>query len=187
MKTITQTVFVFISYIIGGYTNSFADMQLTSPAFKQLTHSNNPAEKYSPQENDASSFIPIRYTCKGMDISPELRINGVPENSKSLALILDDPDAPVGTFVHWVVWNIPSDTKTLTTGQSPPGIQGMTDFRKLGYGGPCPPSGIHRYYFKLYALDTLLNLNSNSGKKDVEHAMQGHVIDKAELIGLFQK
>lgn len=122
-----------------------------------------------------------------MDISPELRIEGVPGNAKSLALIMDDPDAPIGTFVHWVVWNIPPETKTLKEGQSPPGNQGMTDFRKRDYGGPCPPSGIHRYYFKLYALDTLLNINSSSIKHDVELAMEGHIIDKVELIGLFKR
>ena len=187
MKTITQTVFVFIIYIIGGYTSSYAAMQLTSPAFRHLTHSQNPAEKYNPQESDASSYIPIRYTCNGMDTSPELTIDGVPGNAKSLVLIMDDPDAPVGTFVHWIIWNMPPDTKTLKTGQTPPGIQGMTDFRKRGYGGPCPPSGVHRYYFKLYALDTLLDINTGSGKSNVEQAIKGHIIDKAELIGLFKR
>ena len=162
-------------------------MQLKSPSFKHLSHSQNPAEKYTPQESDTSSYIPIRFSCKGMDISSELRIDEVPGNAKSLALIMDDPDAPVDTFVHWVVWNIPPDTKTLKEGQSPPGIQGMTDFRKRGYGGPCPPSGIHRYYFKLYALDTTLEISTNSTKKDLEHAMNGHIIDKTEMIGLFKK
>lgn len=162
-------------------------MHLTSPAFKHLSHSQNPAEKYSPQESDASSFIPVRYTCKGLDVSPELIIDGVPGNAKSLALIMDDPDAPVGTFVHWVVWNIPPDTKKLTTGQVPPGYQGMTDFRKRGYGGPCPPSGIHRYYFKLYALDSSLHLSPDSTKNDLEQVMQGHITDFVNLIGLFKK
>lgn len=186
MRTITQITFILIIYITG-YTASYADMQLTSPAFKHLSHSQNPAEKYSPQESDANSYIPVRYTCKGLDISPELRIEGVPENAKSLALIMDDPDAPIGTFVHWVIWNILPDTKVLKEGQSPPGIQGMSDFHKRSYGGPCPPSDIHRYYFNLYALDTFLNIPIPSGKSDLIHEIGSHLIDKTELIGLFKR
>ncbi|HEY4732489.1 MAG TPA: YbhB/YbcL family Raf kinase inhibitor-like protein [Gammaproteobacteria bacterium] len=163
------------------------DMKLSSPAFKHLSHSQSPQAKYTPADGDEDSSIPVQYTCKGADTSPELRIDGIPANTKSLALIMDDPDAPVGTFVHWLIWNIPPDTKTLDKGQRPPGIQGLTDFGKRGYGGPCPPSGIHRYYFKLYALDTTLDIPNHSNKSDLVHAMQDHIIGKAELIGLFKR
>ena len=186
MKTITQIVFVFILFLTGS-SYTLADMKLSSPAFKHLSHSQSPETRYSPADGDEGSYIPVQHSCKGSDISPELKIEGVPVNAKSLALIMDDPDAPGGTFVHWVVWNIPPDTKTINKGQSPHGIQGMTDFRKRGYGGPCPPSGIHRYYIKLYALDMLLDINANSTKKDLEHSMNGHIIEKAELIGLFKR
>ena len=131
--------------------------------------------------------IPSEFTCDGADISPSLTISEVPNNAKSLALIMDDPDAPVETFVHWVVWNIPPNSKEIKRGAEPDGMQGKTDFRKLGYGGPCPPSGTHRYFFKLYALDTTLNLPQGSTKKDLERAMQGHIIEKTQLIGMYRR
>jgi len=186
MKTITQIAFILIIYIIG-YTVAYADMKLSSPAFNHLSHLQSPEAKYTPANGDEDSYIPVQYSCKGSDISPELRIDDVPKNTKSLVLIMDDPDAPGGTFVHWVIWNIPPDTKALKEGLQPPGIQGLTDFRKRSYGGPCPPSDIHRYYFKLYALDTSPNINANSTKRDVEHVMKSHVIDNTELIGLFKR
>ncbi len=131
--------------------------------------------------------IPDKYTCKGEDISPELNISGIPGNTKSLVLIVDDPDAPVGTWVHWVVWNIPL-TNRIEEGTVPTGsMQGVNDFNKKDYGGPCPPSGTHRYFFKLYVLDITLELPDNSGKADVENAIQGHVITQTQLIGLYSK
>src|SRR3989338_6389030 len=144
-------------------------MKLISPAFKH------------------NGAIPSEYTCDGEDISPELNIENVPENAKSLALIMDDPDAPAGTWVHWVVWNIPANTKVIPKGTSPKGVKGKTNFGRLGYGGPCPPSGTHRYFFKLYALDTILNLKEGSSKKDLENAMQGHIIEKTELMGTYKR
>jgi Raf kinase inhibitor-like YbhB/YbcL family protein len=137
--------------------------------------------------------IPPKYTCSGKDISPPLLIEGIPAEAKSLALICDDPDAPMGTFVHWVMFNIPvniaeipeaiPNVDVLGNGA----IQGNTDFRKIGYGGPCPPSGTHRYFFKLYALDTKLDLRPGASKAQVEKEMEGHVIAKAELIGLYKR
>ena len=144
-------------------------MKLTSPDFKH---------------NEA---MPSEFTCDDADVSPGLKIQEVPENAQSLAMIMDDPDAPRGTFVHWVVWNIPPNTKTILKGSEPEGAQGLTGFRRKGYGGPCPPSGTHRYFFKLYALDTKLSLPEGSSNSDLEHAMQGHIIDKAELIGTYEK
>jgi Raf kinase inhibitor-like YbhB/YbcL family protein len=141
----------------------------------------------------AGGMIPKQYTCDGGDISPPLSWTDVPPGSKSLTLIADDPDAPRGTWVHWVVWNIPTTVHALDDNvpkrdSLPSGIkQGTTDFKKVGYGGPCPPSGVHRYFFKLYALDTSLNLPSTASKKDLETAMQGHILKQTELIGKYTR
>ena len=133
-------------------------------------------------------MIPQKYTCDGENINPPLQITEVPSNTQSLVLIVDDPDAPSGDWVHWLVWNINSETKLITENESPQGaIQGTNDFGKQNYGGPCPPSGIHHYQFKIYALDTTLNLPSSSRKKDLEKAMANHILDKDMLIGLYQR
>ena len=150
-------------------TGGVVKMKLTSPAFKH------------------NGAMPSEYTCDGEDISPELNIENAPENAKSLALIMDDPDAPAGTWVHWVVWNIPPGTKVISKGTEPKGVQGTTSFGRKGYGGPCPPSGTHRYFFKLYALDTTLGLKEGSSKQDLEKAMQGHIIEKTELMGTYKR
>ncbi len=134
-------------------------------------------------ENNA--LIPAKYTCDGDDVNPPLKIEGIPEETKSLVLIVDDPDAPMGTWDHWVVWNIPPTDKIAEN--TVPGTEGLTTDRQHSYGGPCPPSGTHRYFFKLYALDAMLKLSQNSTKKDVEKAMQSHVLAKGELIGLYRR
>lgn len=132
--------------------------------------------------------IPAVYTCDGDNVSPPLSWSGSPENTQSLALIVDDPDAPGGDFVHWLAWNIPSSITGIEKAALAVGaIQGTTDFGKPGYGGPCPPSGNHRYQFKLYALDTMLELLTTTGKKDLEKAMDGHVLDQATLIGRYAR
>ena len=147
--------------------------------------------KSSAFEN--TEMIPSKYTCDDEDISPPLSWNGIPEGAKSLALISDDPDAPMGTWVHWVVYNIPSSEKgfqenlpkdkKLSNGT----LQGITDFKRIGYGGPCPPSGVHRYYFKLYALDTKLNLEPGITKEQLLKAMESHVLAQAELMGRYTR
>ena len=136
--------------------------------------------------------IPARYTCKGEDISPPLAFSGIPGGTKSLALISDDPDAPMGTWVHWVIYNMPGDLAGLRencpkAAKLPNGaLQGMTDFKRVGYGGPCPPPGKpHRYYFKLYALDIMLELTQGVTKDELLFAMKGHVLAEAELVGKF--
>lgn len=132
--------------------------------------------------------IPDKYTANGEDINPPLEIKNIPENTKSLALIVDDPDAPVGCWVHWLVWNIKPTTNTISQDSVPEGsIQGINDFKKNNYGGPNPPSGTHRYFFKIYALDTILNLDKNSNKEDLLKEMENHIIDQAQLIGLYSK
>ncbi len=142
----------------------------------------------------AGAEIPKEHTCEGKDASPALSWGGAPSGTKSFALIADDPDAPVGTWVHWVIYDLPADASglpgampksaTLTGG----GKQGVNDFRKTGYGGPCPPPGRpHRYFFKLYALDAPTNLDPRASKADVLRAIEGHVLGQAELMGTFQR
>ncbi|MBU0694186.1 MAG: YbhB/YbcL family Raf kinase inhibitor-like protein [Candidatus Omnitrophica bacterium] len=136
-------------------------------------------------EFEHNGIIPKKFTCQGDDVNPALSIEGIPEGTKSLALIVDDPDAPMGTWVHWVVFDIPV-ASGIDEG-SIPGKQGINDFRRKDYGGPCPPSGTHRYFFKIYALDRELNLKEGISKKELESAMQAHILEKAELIGLYKK
>jgi Raf kinase inhibitor-like YbhB/YbcL family protein len=145
------------------------EMSLTSPAFN----------------NEES--IPIKFTCDGEDISPDLDWFGIPEGTKSLTLIMDDPDAPVGTWVHWVLYNIPSDMPGLQEGMSGVGVDGTNSWGRTGYGGPCPPGGTHRYFFKLYALDTLLDLDPESNKESVLEAIEGHILGEAVLMGTYSR
>jgi len=142
-------------------------LTLTSPAFK-------------PHQS-----IPVKYTCQGENVNPPLLIGNIPGGTKSLALIMDDPDAPAGVWVHWVLYNI-SPTDRIAE-NSIPGHQGINDFRRANYGGPCPPSGKHRYFFKLYALDEMLSLTGEVRRGDLLKAMEGRVLGKAELIGLYRK
>ena len=130
-------------------------------------------------------YIPAKFTCEGKNINPSLNIKGVPKETLSLALIMDDPDAPGGTFDHWLVWNIHPAEKI--SEDSLPGIAGKNSSGKNKYMGPCPPSGTHRYFFKIFALDTTLHLPPHSGKQMLEQAMQGHVLAYGELIGLYKK
>jgi Raf kinase inhibitor-like YbhB/YbcL family protein len=141
---------------------------------------------------DAGGSISQKFTCDGPDLSPALKWTDPPAGTKSFAIIADDPDAPVGTWVHWVVYNLPADARELAEGMPasetlPNGAkQGMTDFRRVGYGGPCPPKGpAHRYFFKLYALDGMMNLPPKATKADLEKAMKGHILAETELMGKY--
>ena len=137
--------------------------------------------------------IPAEFTCKGSDVTPPLEWSGVPEGAVALALICDDPDAPVGTWDHWVYFDIPVGLSGLPSGvekvENPDtgGTQGSNSWRRSGYGGPCPPSGTHRYFFRLYALDTTLDLKASANKRRVLRAMEKHVLAEAELMGTFSK
>ncbi len=135
-------------------------------------------------------MIPRKYTCDDRDYSPQIGWTGIPAGAKSIALICDDPDAPAGTWVHWVVFNIPATVKELGEGVTalPAGArQGINDFRKLPYGGPCPPGGTHRYFFKVYALDTLLTLKEGASKGELLRAMEGHVLAQGQLMGKYKR
>ena len=131
--------------------------------------------------------IPEKYTCKGDDVNPPLKISDIPLGTKSLVLIMDDPDAPMGTWDHWMMWNIPVINEIKEDSVPKGAVQGINSWKRNDYGGPCPPSGTHRYYFKLYALDTMLNLSESSNKKELERAMNGHIVAEAKLMGVFSK
>jgi Raf kinase inhibitor-like YbhB/YbcL family protein len=152
-----------------------ASLKLTSPAFAE------------------GSTIPEKYTCDGQDASPPLTWSDLPKGTKSLVLISDDPDAPGGTWVHWVFFNLPPSSGGLAEAMSPDknpargSIQGTNSWSKIGYGGPCPPSGTHRYFFSLYALDTLLNLTRGATARDIDASMKGHVLAEAQLMGRYQR
>ena len=155
---------------------SMATLQITSTSF------------------EPNGVIPKKYTCEGEDVSPPLEWHGPPSGTKSFALISDDPDAPVGTWVHWVVYDLPIETRELGEGLAKTDVlpngakQGMTDFRRIGYGGPCPPPGsYHRYFFRLYALDTTLAIRSRQTKQQLLKAMEGHVLAQGELIGRYKR
>jgi len=184
MKNISKIIIIVIVLILIGFVFYFFQrsskpslklpkqkiMKLTSPVFEN------------------NQIIPKKYTCDGEDINPPLKISGVPEGTRSLVLIVDDSDAPMGTWDHWIVWNIDPSTSLIKENSVPEeAVQGMNSFGKQPYGGPCPPSGTHHYHFKLYALDTEFNLPPSSNKKTVEKAMAGHILDWTELIGLYQR
>jgi Raf kinase inhibitor-like YbhB/YbcL family protein len=134
---------------------------------------------------DPNGLIPVKYTCDGENISPPLDINNIPEEAISLAIMADDPDAPVGTWVHWIVWNIPV-THHIRENEIH-GTEGINDFQLHHYCGPCPPGGTHRYFFKVYALDTILALSASTNKKQLEKAMSEHIIAFGELIALYKR
>lgn len=138
-------------------------------------------------------MIPAKYTADGANVSPPLSWTPVPEGTKSIVLISDDPDAPMGTWVHWVMYNLPADLtglpENVPAGENPPtgGKHGVTDFGRYGYGGPAPPSGTHRYFFKIYALDVMLDIKGSIKKEDVIRAMKGHVLAQGQLMGRYQR
>lgn len=155
--------------IINNQENNMQKLTLTSPAFGN------------------NGKIPSRHTCDGEGVSPALQIEGVDENAKSLVLIMDDPDAPSGVWDHWVKFNISTSTIEIKEGSEPEGISGMGTSGNKEYFGPCPPDREHRYFFKLYSLDTELDLKEGAIKKEVERALDGHILQQAELIGVYER
>jgi Raf kinase inhibitor-like YbhB/YbcL family protein len=142
--------------------------------------------KISSDSFTHEEYIPRIYSCEGKNINPHLSISGIPASAKSLALIVDDPDAPSGIFTHWIVWNI-LPTSFIEEDAVPEGIQGINSYGKPEYAGPCPPSGTHRYFFKVYALDAMLDIDPTSTKTKLEKEMRHHILAYGELIGLYQK
>jgi Raf kinase inhibitor-like YbhB/YbcL family protein len=133
----------------------------------------------------SNGSVPGKYTCDGQNINPPLEFEGIPEEAESLVLIVDDPDASPKTFTHWIVWNIEPMAKIEE--DSIPGVEGLNNFKKIGYGGPCPPSGTHRYFFRVYALDKNLDLKAGAGRKELEKEMIGHITAEGELMGKYSR
>src|SRR2546427_9536225 len=168
MKTIIIVGCAMAAAALVAFAAGGAKMKISSSAFQE------------------GGTIPEKFSKNGQNVSPELRIEGTPAEAKSLALIVDDPDAPVGLFTHWLVWNIDPKTTQIAENSVPKGaVQGTNDFPGQRYDGPQPPSGTHRYYFKIFALDQMLDLKSGAKRKEVDAAMQGHVIAQGELMGRF--
>jgi Raf kinase inhibitor-like YbhB/YbcL family protein len=163
--------------------NSFATSQFACLPVKTI-HKKNMLTVTSTAFASKTS-IPKKYTCEGENVNPPLTISGIPSTAKSLVLIMEDPDAPMGTFDHWLVWNI-KPTETIGENTTP-GTEGKNGKEKTGYTGPCPPTGTHRYFFKVYALDDMLKLESGATKSVVERAMKKHVVAEGELVGLYKK
>jgi Raf kinase inhibitor-like YbhB/YbcL family protein len=153
-----------VSFAAGG-----AKMKITSSAFQE------------------GASIPSKFSCDGSNTSPPLQIAEVPSGAKSLVLIVDDPDAPSGLFTHWAVWNVSPQINAIAEGSAPKGVRGTNDFGKSGYGGPCPPSGTHRYYFKIFALDRELDLPFGAKRGQLDEAMKGHVVAQGELMGRYSR
>lgn len=159
-----------MSATTSGGVSEMLQIELSSPAFEN------------------NSVIPRRYTCQGEDLSPQLDWTGVPSQARSLALIVDDPDAPGNTWLHWLLFDLPPDLAGLPENAIGIGTGGLNDFGKNTYGGPCPPKGkVHHYYFRLYALDSTLGLNTGAARSDVEAAMQGHIIAQGHLVGIYSR
>jgi Raf kinase inhibitor-like YbhB/YbcL family protein len=163
------------------------------PPAVSATLEQNPQIKLTSTAFKEGEAIPRQYTCDGVNISPPLEWSGVPKTAKAIAIIADDPDAPAGTWVHWVLYNLPAENiglvENVPAGDNlkAGGFQGKTDFGNVGYGGPCPPSGTHRYFFKIYALDSVLDLKAGATKAEVEKAMEGHIVSQGQLMGTYRR
>lgn len=181
-----MTVFILsilVLILVAGMFLLFFPKRSPEPVFKSVQQEI--MKITSPAFGDYQA-IPKKYTCDGEDINPPLVIEGVPIEAKSLVLIVDDPDSPSGNFTHWLLWNIGSQTKEIKENSVPQNaISGASDFGKTGYGGPCPGLGVHRYFFRLYALDVVLELSAETEKPALEKAMGNHILERAELIGRY--
>src|SRR5215813_9997594 len=163
MKPISFAFAIFVGTSFA--MNAASSISVTSPAFQ------------------SGADIPAKFTCNGANVNPGLKLNGVPNETKCLVLIVDDPDAPRGLFTHWIVWNIDPKATDIGENSAPVGgVQGTNDFGKRSYGGPCPPSGTHRYFFKIFALDTKLDLKLSARRAELDAAMRGHILAQGELM-----
>jgi Raf kinase inhibitor-like YbhB/YbcL family protein len=166
-KLISTGAAVILLAAIAAFAAETARMKITSSAFHE------------------GGNVPSKFTCEGSDTSPPLQITGVPSGAQSLVLIADDPDAPSGVFTHWLIWNISPTTNSISEGNAPKGVHGTNDFGKSGYKGPCPPSGMHKYSFKVFALDRELDLRGGAKRTQLDAAMKGHVIAQGELVACY--
>src|SRR5438067_6028953 len=170
MKTIIIIAYAMAAIALATFGAGGGKMKITSPAFQE------------------GGTIPEKFSKNGQNVNPELRIEGAPAEARSLALIVDDPDAPVGLFTHWLVWNVDPKTTQIAENSVPKGgLQGTNDFPGQRYDGPQPPSGTHRYYFKVFALDTTLDLKPGAKRREVDAALKGHVIAQGQLMGKYSK
>lgn len=169
MPKVNVAATLAVALAIVSFASGGAKMKITSSAFQE------------------GGNIPSKFTCDGGDTTPPLQIAEVPSGAKSLALVVDDPDAPSGLFTHWMVWNISPQTSAIAEASAPKGVHGTNDFGKSGYGGPCPPSGTHRYYFKIFALDRELDLPPGTKRSQLDAAMKGHVVAQGELMGRYSR
>jgi Raf kinase inhibitor-like YbhB/YbcL family protein len=170
MKTIITAFGMIAAAAVVAFAAGGGKMRISSPAFQE------------------GGTIPEKFSKNGQNVSPELKIEGTPSEAKSLALIVDDPDAPVGLFTHWLVWNIDPKTTEITEGSVPQGgVQGTNDFPSQHYDGPQPPSGTHRYFFKVFALDKTLDLKAGAKRREVDAAMKGHIMAQGQLMGKYAK
>jgi hypothetical protein len=168
------------------YYSQYYDKSDASKAVKKAQEKK-PMIKISSPVFKNNEMIPKKFTCDGENISPPLKIENIPQSTKSLALIVDDPDAPKGTFVHWIVWGISPKQTQFSVGEKGKFSQGTNDAGKQGYIGPCPPSGTHRYMFKIYALDTKIDISAKSKKKDLQNVINGHILQSTTLIGKYSR
>src|SRR5213595_3919683 len=168
-KAIIASASAIFLAAIASFAAGGAKMKVTSSAFQE------------------GANISSKFSCDGANTSPPLQISDVPSEAKSLVLIVDDPDAPSGLFTHWTAWNISPQTSTIAERSPPKGVQGTNDFGKSGYGGPCPPSGTHRYYFRIIALDRILDLRPGANRQDFDKATAGHVVAQGELMGRYSR
>lgn len=187
----TFKFFLLISFIV--LLISCGKKEETKPIQTETKQEKTMELKITSTAFDEGGLIPKKYTCDAENVSPPLSWSNAPEKTKSFALICDDPDAPAGIWVHWVVYNIPAGEKGLTEAITPSKkldngtMQGLNDFGKTGYGGPCPPGGTHRYFFKLYALDTTLSLQGDVTKDSLLEAMKGHILSEGQLMGKYTR
>jgi Raf kinase inhibitor-like YbhB/YbcL family protein len=191
---LTVLSLICISLVLGGCGSSSAPTSTAPPA----APSSEIEAKEIPFVLNSSAFdpdqpIPVKYTCDDEDVSPPLEWHDPPEDTASFALIVDDPDAPGGTWVHWVLYNLPAEIRNLAQGVpsgaalADGGLNGRNSWKHLGYGGPCPPGGTHRYYFRLYALDTVLELDGEPDKDQLVRAMEGHILAQTDLMGTYAR
>ncbi len=190
-RRIQTLTLLFIALAFAGCASR--SQLVTQPPPTNTSTNNKPEIKLTSSAFSEGQPIPRAYTCDGVNISPPLEWSGVPKTAKTIAIVCDDPDAPGGTWVHWVLYNLPGDniglvenlpvTESLKAG----GFQGSNDFGKIGYGGPCPPSGTHRYFFRVYAIDSELPLKAGATKAELMKAMEGHVLLQGQLMGTYRR